>query len=73
MTSIVEASVLGGFDAAAAAGLGEAAGVESRSNSVPPDRILYADTVRIRLSTSGNDGERVGALIQNLAGERKSP
>jgi hypothetical protein len=56
MTSIVEASVLGGFDAAAA-GLGEAAGVESRSNSVPPDRILYADTVRIRLSTSGKDGD----------------
>jgi len=60
MTSIVEASVFGGFGAAAAAGLGEPAGVESRSNSVPPDRILYVDTVRIRLSTSGNDGERAG-------------
>jgi hypothetical protein len=64
MTSIVETSVLGGFDAAAA-GLGEAAGVESRSNSVPPDRNLYADTVRIRLSTSGKNGERVGTLVQN--------
>jgi hypothetical protein len=51
MTSIVDASVLGGFDATPATGLGVAAGVESRSSSVPPGRILYADTVGIRLST----------------------
>lgn len=62
MTSIVDASVLVAFDATAATGLGVAAGVESRSSSVPPGRILYADTVGIRLSTSGigNDGERLG-------------
>jgi len=67
MTSIVDASDLGGFGAAAAAGLGEAVGVESRRRSVPPDRMLYTDTVGIRLSTSRNDGVRVGALVQNLA------
>jgi hypothetical protein len=61
MTSMVDASDLGGFGAGTAAELGEAAGVESRRRSVPPDRMLYTDTVGIRLSTSGNDGVRVGA------------
>jgi hypothetical protein len=51
MTSIVDASVFGAFDATPATGEGEAAGVESRSSSVPPGRILYADTVGIKLST----------------------
>ena len=56
MTSIVDASVLGAFDATPATGPGVAAGVESRSSSVPPGRILYADTVGINLSTSGMTG-----------------